>query len=56
MVPDNFDSRAFASGPKVVVHDPAASGPHDLDDPFYDAKIQSRLGDMIARGARKEPL
>jgi hypothetical protein len=41
--------------PSVIVHDPAASRPHDLDDPYYDPKIQSRFGDLIARGARKDP-
>jgi hypothetical protein len=27
--------------PAVVVHDPAASKPHDLDDPFFDRKSTS---------------
>jgi hypothetical protein len=43
------------TAPRVVVHDPAASGPHDLDDPYHDSTIQSRFGDLIARAARKEP-
>ena len=41
--------------PDVIIHDPAASGPHDLDDPYFDPKIQSRFADLIARAARKEP-
>jgi len=38
----------------VIIHDPAASAPHDLDDPYFDPKIQSRFADLIARAARKE--
>jgi hypothetical protein len=41
--------------PDVIIHDPAASAPHDLDDPYFDPKIQSRFADLIARAARKEP-
>ncbi len=40
--------------PDVVVHDPEASMPHDLDDPFFDRKIQERIGIEIAKAARKE--
>jgi hypothetical protein len=40
--------------PKVIVHDPAAQGPHDLDDPFIDPKVQSRVGDVVARNAGKK--
>ena len=40
--------------PEVVVFDQAAKAPHDLDDPFYDDKVQSRIGDVIAgTGNRK---
>jgi hypothetical protein len=38
----------------VVVHDPAASKPHDLDDPFFDRKVQERIGAAIAKAARKK--
>jgi hypothetical protein len=38
-----------------MIHDPAASRPHDLDDPYFDQKVQSRIGDLIARAARNEP-
>jgi hypothetical protein len=37
--------------PKVVLHDPAARRPHDLDDPFFDEKVQIRMGDLIAHAA-----
>jgi len=40
--------------PPVVVHDPAAARAHDLDDPFFDEKIQNRIGDVIA-GAKHKP-
>jgi hypothetical protein len=33
----------------VIVHDPDAARPHDLDDPFLDASAQSRLGGAIAK-------
>jgi hypothetical protein len=38
----------------VIIHDPGASGPHDLDDPYFDPKIQSRIAEMIARAARSK--
>lgn len=34
--------------PAVIVHDPAAQRAHDLDDPFFDDKVQTRIGDVIA--------
>jgi len=40
--------------PEVIVHDPAAQRAHDLDDPFFDAKIQSRMADVIADAAQKK--
>jgi hypothetical protein len=39
---------------KVIIHDPSASRPHDLDDPFFDPKIQSRFAEMIARAVRSK--
>jgi hypothetical protein len=42
-----------ASG--TLLHDPAASGPHDLDDPFFDPQVQERVSDIIASAARKKP-
>ena len=43
--------------PPVVVHDPAAQGAQDLDDPFRDPKAQERAGNLIARAAQsaKDP-
>lgn len=35
--------------PPVIVHDPAADRPHDLDDPFFGSDVQSRMGDVIAQ-------
>jgi hypothetical protein len=40
--------------PDVIVHDPAALRAHDLDDPFFDDKIQSRMADVIADAAQKK--
>lgn len=34
--------------PAVIVHDPAAAAPHDLDDPFFDRGVQARMADVIA--------
>lgn len=39
--------------PEVVVHDPDASRPHNLDDPFIDEKVQSRIGDAISKSVQK---
>jgi hypothetical protein len=38
----------------VIIHDPDSSRPHDLDDPFFDRKIQERMGAAISRAVRKE--
>jgi hypothetical protein len=38
----------------VIVHDPAADAPHDLDDPFYDPDVQARVGETIAGAMRKK--
>ena len=40
--------------PEVIIHDPAAQRPHDLDDPFHDFKVQSRIADVIAKNAGKK--
>jgi hypothetical protein len=42
------------ASPEVVVHDPGAERPHDLDDPFYDPKVQARLAGVIASHATKK--
>ncbi len=40
--------------PPVIVHDPAALRAHDLDDPFFDDKVQTRIGDAIAHAGHKK--
>lgn len=40
--------------PEVMLHDPAAQRPHDLDDPFYDQKVQERVASMISDAAKKK--
>ena len=51
------DANKSASMPKSgeLLHDPAASRPHDLDDPFFDAAVQRRVADVIAGAVRKKP-
>jgi hypothetical protein len=43
----------------VVLHDPDAEKPKDLDNPFYDAGTQERVGAVIAQSTlsteRKSP-
>ena len=46
------DSGVPAS-PEVIIHDPGAERPHDLDDPFFDPKVQSRIASVIADNAKK---
>lgn len=40
--------------PPVIVHDPAAQRAHDLDDPFFDDKVQTRVADVIAHAGHKK--
>ena len=47
--------RSRSSRPEVIVHDPDSSKPHDLDDPFFDRKIQQKVGQAIAKATRKTP-
>lgn len=37
----------------LIIHDLASSKPHDLDDPFFDRKVQERVGAVIAKAALK---
>ena len=39
---------------EVVVHDPGSLAPHDLDDPFHDAEVQSRMAGVIAENAARK--
>ena len=48
---------AAAIGPRpaplgIIIHDPDASKPHDLDDAFLDPKVRERVGAVIANAAR----
>jgi hypothetical protein len=45
-------SASEAPAPEVIVHDPGAERPHDLDDPFFDPKVQSRIAGVIASSAK----
>lgn len=45
-------TRSSFSG--TMVHDPASSKPHDLDDPFFDRKVQERVGAAIANAVQKK--
>jgi hypothetical protein len=36
----------------VLLHDPEAHKPRNLDNPFQDARAQERVGDLIARSTR----
>jgi hypothetical protein len=42
-----------SSRPGVIVHDPASSRPHDLDDPFFEGRVQEQVGQAIATAAQK---
>lgn len=44
----------WSSPPAVVIHDPNSSKPHDLDNPFFDGKVQELVGATIAKAARKQ--
>jgi hypothetical protein len=47
------DALASQAPQDVIVHDPGAERPHDLDDPFLDPAVQSRIGGVIANKAAK---
>jgi hypothetical protein len=38
----------------VIIHDPEAKKAHDLDDPFFDRKVQTRIADMIAHAGQHQ--
>jgi len=42
------------ASPEVILHDPGAQRPHDLDDPFFDPKVQTRMADVIANSASQK--
>jgi hypothetical protein len=43
--------RASVRRAGVIVHDPEAQKPKNLDDPFADPKVQERIGELIARAS-----
>ena len=45
-------AKAIQPTPEVIIHDPDASKPHDLDDPFFDNKVRERIGSVIARATQ----
>ena len=47
-------SSCETAAPAVVLHDPAAQRPHNLDDPFFDPKVQMRIADVIANGVQNK--
>ena len=38
----------------IIVHDPAAQAPHDLDDPFFEQRTQARVASAIAEAVQKK--
>lgn len=40
--------------PPVIVYDPEAQKAHDLDDPFFDRNVQSRIADVIAHAGQHQ--
>ncbi len=47
--------QTIGSNRGVTIHDPAAAGPKDLDDPFGDDDVQERVGKVIADSSVKAP-
>ena len=47
-------TKLLRARPDIVIHDPGASKPHDLDDPFFDAKVRERVGAIVAKAALKK--
>jgi len=41
------------AAPEVIIHDPGAAEPHDLDDPFFDPEVQARMAAVIANYAKR---
>ena len=42
------------AAPAVILHDPAAHRARDLDDPFFDDKVQTRIADVISGAGQKK--
>lgn len=54
IAPNDPKAAGKAATPPVVVYDPGQERPHDLDDPFFDGKVQTRIGDVIAHASHKK--
>jgi hypothetical protein len=50
----NAISAESSTRPGVVFHDPGSLKAHNLDDPFFDKKVQERVADVIASAAQKK--
>ena len=48
------DKSATSDYPDVIVHDPAAQAPHDLDDPFFERDAQTRMAGVIASAVQAD--
>jgi hypothetical protein len=44
----------WSAPPAAIIHDPNSSKPHDLDDPFFERRVQELVGAIIAKAARKK--
>lgn len=53
-----FWGGASSCRPEVFVHDPAAAMPHNLDDPFHNAEVQAKVGELLAAAGagEKQPI
>jgi hypothetical protein len=38
---------------RVIIHDPAANRPRNLDDPFLSPRVQARVANVIAASVHK---
>ncbi|HEY4142999.1 MAG TPA: hypothetical protein VGM57_16380 [Pseudolabrys sp.] len=52
IAPDPKRQLERAGVPPVVVIDPDADKAHDLDDPFFDRTVQTRIADVIAHAGQ----
>jgi hypothetical protein len=48
------DPKAALAVSSVIVHDPEAQKAHDLDDPFFDRNVQSRIADVIVHASQHQ--
>jgi hypothetical protein len=54
VIAPNDPKRAPEAKSPVIVHDPEARKAHDLDDPFFDRKVQTRIADVIAHAGQHQ--